>query len=427
MISAVFFLGPKGELVLSRVYRDDINRGVADAFKNRIVLSPGAITSPVNILGSTSFFHLKVNDVFVVAVVKKDANAALVFQYLNKMCDIFKSYFRNFDEATIRNNFVLMYELLDEIIDFGYPQTTEVAALKQYITQGGIKMDASEEANRIAIQATGAVSWRKDGIKYRKNEVFLDVYENINLLMSAKGTVLHADVSGQIIIKSYLSGMPECKFGLNDRLMLDQEQPIAGPNRSGKSVEIDDCTFHPCVKLSKFDTERSISFIPPDGEFELMKYRTSEQLTLPFKLHPIVRELGRTRLEANVTVKSQFGNRFIATNVVVIIPCPKNTADCVISTTTGKAKYDAQDSAIIWRIRRFPGMAEQNLTAEINLIAATTDKKWSRPPISMQFQVPMFAASGVQVRYLKVFEKSKYDTVKWVRYITKAGSYQYRI
>lgn len=41
---------------------------------------------------------------------------------------------------------------------------------------------------------------------------------------------------------------------------------------SGKqSIAIDDCTFHQCVRLSKFDSERSISFIPPDGEFELMR------------------------------------------------------------------------------------------------------------------------------------------------------------
>ena len=30
-------------------------------------------------------------------------------------------------------------------------------------------------------------------------------------------------------------------------------------------------SFLQCVKLSKFETERAISFIPPDGEFELMK------------------------------------------------------------------------------------------------------------------------------------------------------------
>ena len=31
-----------------------------------------------------------------------------------------------------------------------------------------------------------------------------------------------------------------------------------------------------CVKLSKFESEHAISFIPPDGEAELMRYRTTK-------------------------------------------------------------------------------------------------------------------------------------------------------
>ena len=37
------------------------------------------------------------------------------------------------------------------------------------------------------------------------------------------------------------------------------------------AVELDDLTFHQCVKLGKFDSDRTVSFIPPDGEFILMK------------------------------------------------------------------------------------------------------------------------------------------------------------
>lgn len=40
---------------------------------------------------------------------------------------------------------------------------------------------------------------------------------------------------------------------------------------SRAAIAIDDCQFHQCVKLSKFETEHAISFIPPDGEFELMR------------------------------------------------------------------------------------------------------------------------------------------------------------
>jgi hypothetical protein len=62
------------------------------------------------------------------------------------------------------------------------------------------------------------------------------------------------------------------------------------------------------------------------------------------------------------------------------------------------------------------------------------DKKvWARPPISMEFQVPMFTSSGLKVRFLKVWEKSGYQTIKWVRYLSRSGetgvpgSYEVRI
>lgn len=45
----------------------------------------------------------------------------------------------------------------------------------------------------------------------------------------------------------------------------------AGTTKRNAGVEIDDCTFHRCVRLGKFDADRTITFIPPDGEFELMR------------------------------------------------------------------------------------------------------------------------------------------------------------
>ena len=43
-------------------------------------------------------------------------------------------------------------------------------------------------------------------------------------------------------------------------------------------------TFHQCVNLGRFNTEKVVSFVPPDGEFELMKYRCQEGISLPFKV-----------------------------------------------------------------------------------------------------------------------------------------------
>ena len=70
-------------------------------------------------------------------------------------------------------------------------------------------------------------------------------------------------------MRAYLSGTPECKFGLNDKLVIDKS---SGGGGGGDAVELDDCRFHQCVRLTEFDSSRTISFIPPDGEFELMKF-----------------------------------------------------------------------------------------------------------------------------------------------------------
>jgi AP-2 complex subunit mu-1 len=67
-------------------------------------------------------------------------------------------------------------------------------------------------------------------------------------------------------MRAYLSGTPECKFGLNDKLVLDKAERAAD-----NAVRLDDCQFHQCVELGAFSSDRTISFIPPDGEFELMK------------------------------------------------------------------------------------------------------------------------------------------------------------
>ena len=58
--------------------------------------------------------------------------------------------------------------------------------------------------------------------------------------------------------------------------------------------------------------------------------------------------------------------------------------------------------------------------------ASINEKAWSRPPITVEFQVPMFTASGLHVMFLRVHERSGYNTIKWVRYITRAGQYQIR-
>ena len=46
---------------------------------------------------------------------------------------MFTEYFKELEEESIRDNFVIIYELLDEMMDFGYPQTTESKILQEWV------------------------------------------------------------------------------------------------------------------------------------------------------------------------------------------------------------------------------------------------------------------------------------------------------
>merc|ERR1711962_896450 len=347
MIGGLFIYNHKGEVLISRVYRDDIGRNAVDAFRVNVIHARQQVRSPVTNIARTSFFHVKRVNIWIAAVTKQNVNAALVFEFLHKVVEVMGNYFTKISEENIKNNFVLIYELLDEILDFGYPQNTEGGALKTFITQQGVKSQTKEEQAQITSQVTGQIGWRREGIKYRRNELFLDVLESVNLLMSPQGQVLSAHVAGKVVMKSYLSGMPECKFGINYKLILDKNSVArtdGDTTKAGKpSIAIDDCTFHQCVRLSKFESDRAISFIPPDGEYELMRYRTTKDISLPFRVIPLVREVGRTKLEVKVVIKSNFKPSLLAQKIEVRIPTPLNTSGVQLICMKGKAKYKASE------------------------------------------------------------------------------------
>ncbi|GAV00540.1 hypothetical protein RvY_11372 [Ramazzottius varieornatus] len=431
MIGGLFMYNHKGEVLISRVYRDDIGRNAVDAFRVNVIHARQQVRSPVTNIARTSFFHVKRGNIWIAVVTKQNVNAGMVFELLTKTVEIMQSYFGKLNEENVKNNFVLVYELLDEILDFGYPQNLDTGILKTFITQQGIKSGTKEEQAQITSQVTGQIGWRREGIKYRRNELFLDVLEYVNLLMSAQGQVLSAHVAGKVVMKSYLSGMPECKFGINDKIIMDSKKTTGGEelSKNRAAIAIDDCQFHQCVKLTKFETEHAISFIPPDGEFELMRYRTTKDISLPFRVIPLVREVGRTKMEVKVVIKSNFKPQLLAQKIEVKIPTPSNTSGVQLICMKGKAKYKSSENAIVWKIKRMAGMKESQLSAEIELLPTNDKKKWTRPPISMNFEVP-YAPSGLKVRYLKVFESklnySDHDVIKWVRYIGRSGLYETR-
>lgn len=121
---------------------------------------------------------------------------------------------------------------------------------------------------------------------------------------------MSSDIVGSIKLKTMLSGMPELRLGLNDRVLFALSgractatiwppSPVTWSTSvallmltftpvfmlcsgdKGKTVMMEDVKFHQCVRLSRFESDRTISFIPPDGESELMSYRINTHVSPP--------------------------------------------------------------------------------------------------------------------------------------------------
>ena len=69
---------------------------------------------------------------------------------------------------------------------------------------------------------------------------------------------------------------------------------------------------------------------------------------------------------------------------------------------------------------------EYLMRASFGLPSIESESIDGKPPIEVKYEIPYFTTSGIQVRYLKIIEKSGYQALPWVRYITQSGDYQIR-
>ena len=430
MASQIHFLDIKGKPLLSRDYKGDISSTTIEKFPLLLLelentVDDGEYKPFINHEG-INYIFINHNNLYICALTRKNENIMTIIIFLSKLVEVMTQYFKSLEEESIKDNFVIIYELLDEMMDFGVPQTTDTKILKEYIPQDYYSLIKSTPTHLVAPPnaLTNSVSWRKEGIFYKKNEAFLDVIESINMLITANGQVLNSEILGEIKIKSHLSGMPDLRLGLNDKGIFTGNNDAT--TDSGKNIEMEDIKFHQCVRLSKFENEKLITFIPPDGEFTLMSYRLSSS---QFLMKPLILVNCKTkvhkhsRIEIVCTVKAQIKKKSTANNVEVVIPIPEDADTPKFSPEYGSVKWIPEKSCLIWKLKTFPGGKQFSMRAELGLPAVTDPESiMSKKPIKVNFSIPYFTTSGIQVRYLRINEpKLQYQSYPWVRYITQSG------
>ena len=412
-ISAVYFLDRKGRVIIFRNYRGEVDQDISEGFTDKVLELDEANMKPAFTIDNVHYIWIKHQNIYLVAVGKRNINVALTFSFLYKFKDILLDYFNILEEETVKDNFVLIYEILDEIMDHGYPQTTESKILKDFIMiESNKKTKDNKENLALTSTMTNAVSWRKEGIKYNTNEAWLDVIEKVDELISSNGNVLSSQINGTVIMKSYLTGMPRVTVGLNDKVVLQS----LGKDTTN-SIEMDDLKFHQCVNKKKYDNERIIEFIPPDGEFELMSYRLDMQIKPLISCKVEIKNHSETRIEYIVKAKTNFKNRSVANNVSIYIPVPLDIQNATFKTTSGSVVYLSDREDLLWFIKRFEGQCELDMTCSFQVPTVRIDdpNKHLKRPIQISFEIPYFTVSGFQIRYMKIVEKSGYEAVPWVR------------
>jgi Clathrin adaptor complex small chain len=55
------------------------------------------------------------SNLYLLAMCRANVNAAAVLAFLHSVLDVFKHYFSELEEESLRDNFVIAYELLDEV------------------------------------------------------------------------------------------------------------------------------------------------------------------------------------------------------------------------------------------------------------------------------------------------------------------------
>jgi len=449
MISQFYILSLRGDTIITRDFRGDVVKGTAEIFFRKVKFWQGD-APPIFNLDGVSYIFIKKNGLYFVATTGQNISPAAVVELLAKMANVFKDFCGVLNEESIRKNFVLMYELLDEMVDYGHPQTTNTEHLKSCIHNEAVVVEASKplglnlpQWNRKTVPSSAVhrpVGPTQNESKNKKNEIFVDILERITVLMSSNGTVINSAIDGSIQMMSYLMGNPELRLALNEDMVIKGQQ-LGGHGGGYGSVILDDCNFHECVNLEEFSNLRTLSFYPPDGEFAVMNYRITGDFRAPFTVVPHVEQQSPTRIEITVKVRAEVPEQNYGGNVVVTCMLPKSAATCScdlaptdvvqsgkqLGSTGQSAEFIAAEHKVVWNIKKFQGGTETTMKCKVTLsspISSTSNVKKEVGPVSLNFEIPMYNVSNLQVRYLRIAEQHKsYNPYRWVRYVTQSSSY----
>lgn len=369
------------------------------------------------------------DDLFLLAALGTDVSPLYVIEFLHRMLDIFTEYFGNLQESVIKDHFSTVYQLLEEMLDNGYPLTTEPNALKAMIspptTAGRIAAMVSGKSSvsdSLPDGTTSSLPWRKAGVKYTQNEIYFDIVEEIDAILDKNGQVVSFEVFGSIHVNCRLSGTPDLTLVFKDPSVMDA------------------CSFHPCVRYARYERDRVLSFIPPDGTFELMTYKVAalSHLVPPIYVQPrmtfndpsLPPDTGHLEVIVGArpmpTLVTNVKGGIQVEDIIVDVPFSASSVRAVeVDTQSGTCLFNEPKKRVRWTIGKMGKKASNpQMTGKI-LLNPADPNPGVHPSLLLHFKVPMSTVSGLGVETLLITNE-KYKPYKGVRTLTKSGNFHIR-
>uniref|UniRef100_A0A668RJZ9 MHD domain-containing protein n=2 Tax=Pseudocrenilabrinae TaxID=318546 RepID=A0A668RJZ9_OREAU len=188
MIHSLFLINASGDIFLEKHWKSVVSRSVCDYFfeaQERATEPenvPPVIPTPHHYLISVLRHHI-----YFVAVIQSEVPPLFVIEFLHRVVDTFQDYFGVCTEAAIKDNVVVVYELLEEMLDNGFPLATESNILKELIkpptilrTMVNTITGSTNVGEQLPTGQLSVVPWRRTGVKYTNNEAYFDVVEEID-------------------------------------------------------------------------------------------------------------------------------------------------------------------------------------------------------------------------------------------------------
>lgn len=453
MFSQFYVLSPRGDSIIYRNFRNEVSQSTTEQFFRNVRFFDGKQQEAPPVFESDGLHYLwiKRNGLYFVLTATVNVSPSFGIELLVRVTKLFKDYCGVLTEEAVRANFTLVYEVLDEVFDYGLPQSTTNDTLKPYVFNEPVivnkpSLDPTSIINKISFSSkTAAATSAEVPLNMQQNEnqntVYVDIYEKISFCVSAAGQILLQTIDGAIQMKSYVPGAQPLLLQLNEDLVVNKDQRPP-QNGSFHPIEIDDCTFHECVNHDNFEQTKALVITPREGEINIMNYRlTPVTMKLPFKIFPHVEFTDTRKVELLVKFRSEYAQNVNAAQILINIPMPSTTVSvgldsrCSVQAIGPNApkfdhnvEYDPKEKVVRWRMRKLPGATELTLVCRITLNEphnAYTRKEIG--PIAAMFEIPMYSTSAIQVKSLRPMNARAAPPKRWVRYITRSTSYVCRL